>query len=312
MNLRSALQDVRNNPKFQVYWFITITILGILLSQLLDKYMGKANDIAVGLGGKISLAEVIIAIAIVVISVVSIITIAITYSSCMTHVVDAHENCKKQARDAHMNCENHIHKLRTTVLYKEELSSCDGITSDDFGKKKEAGYNILARYIEKAENKILQVTSAPFGNLEEADYPSRKEYFETLAKKIELNKNNQNFRFTRIHQVQKINDKLPALDAVTKGFYEKVISTAAQHDGNVGLLKVETNRLYGFTIIDEKYLIIQMSGLKNERYPVESGIFIFDDYDGSTIIKNFLRYFDTIYSRHQIEPIIISELKLKP
>jgi hypothetical protein len=308
MNLKLALSEIRNNPKFQVYWFISITVLGLLLSQLLDKFMNKAS--AIGLGGKISLAEVIIAIVIVIISIISIISIAVVYNNCMSRVVEAHENCKKRANEAHINCENHIHKLKTTVIYKEEISSTNGITSDDFGRKKEAGYNILARYIEKAENKILQVTSAPFGNVEEADYPSRKEYFETLEKKIESKKDCHDFKFTRIHQVQRVDDQLPAIDVVTKRFYENIINTTAQY-GNIGLLKVETNRLYGFTIIDEKYLIIQMSGLKNDKYPVESGIFIFDDYDGSSIIKDFLRYFDAINSRHQTKPIELSELKVK-
>jgi hypothetical protein len=319
MSLKSTLSEIKNKPKFQFYWFILITVLGLLLSQLLDKFMGKATEMSLGKG--ISLAEVIIAIIIVITSIISIISIAVVYNNymkhvqkahenCMSRVIAAHENCKIRAQDAHINCENHVHKLKTTVLYKEEIFSTEGISSDDFGNNKPAGYNILADYIKKAENRILQVTSAPFGNLEEADYPSRKEYFETLVKKIESKKNNSNFRYVRIHQVQNINNQLPAIDVVTKKFYEDVINIATRYR-NIGLLKVETNRLYGFTIIDEKYLIIQMSGLKNEKVPVESGIFIFDDYDGSSIIKDFLRYFESIYTKHETKPIALVELKEK-
>ena len=178
---KKTLLEIRNKPIFQFYWFISMTIIGLLLSSLLDKFLGKATELDIYKG--VSLAEIIIAFIIVIISIISIISIAGVYNdymkrvqsvheNCMKQVVNAHENCKNRAKNAHINCENHVHKLKTTVLYKEEIISNEGIISDDFGNKKPAGYNILADYIMKAENKILQITSAPFDNLEEADYPS--------------------------------------------------------------------------------------------------------------------------------------------
>ena len=48
------------------------------------------------------------------------------------------------------------------------------------------------------------------------------------------------------------------------------------------------------------------------RFPYfEQKLFIFDGHDNSSIINNFLRYFNSIHRKHATEPIGLFELKEK-
>jgi hypothetical protein len=298
LNFKSTFSKIKEKPNFQLYWFVFITVLGLLLSQLLDKYMGKASESSLGNG--ISLAEVIIAITIVITSIISIISIAvannnymtraqIAHENCMTHVLDAHENCKSRAKDAHQSCESYLRNQKKPIVkYKEEIRS-------DVSDEKWTGYNDISYYIEKAKSRILQVTSSQNSNLEETVFKSRDNYFDVLNKKISQNKSNPKFEYTRIHQVSNESEPLHLRDETTKEFYNKVleIKRDKRTHATIDLHKVKNNRSYGFTIIDDKYLIVQMSGF-GQKGSVSSGVFIFEDNDPDSE-DSLIRYFEKYY-----------------
>lgn len=304
MDLKSTLLKIKDNEKFQRYWFISITILGLLFSQVLDRARAlmdeKTLTNAITLTKGISLVEGIIAIIIVITSIVSIVSIVYVYNNyisriheahknCMNHVVEAHENCKSRAQDARQSCETYLKSQRKPIVkYKEEISN--NVSDENW-----TGYNDIAYYIEKANNRILQVTSAQNNNLEETVFKSRDNYFDVLNKKISENKSNPKFEYIRIHQVSDESKPLRLRDETTKEFYNKVLELKRDKKtkATIDLQKVKNNRSYGFTIIDEKYLIVQMSGF-SQKGSVSSGVFIFEVNDSDSE-DSLIRYFDKYY-----------------
>lgn len=200
-------------------------------------------------------------------------------------------------------------KVETTVYYVEEpYREQEGI------QFKGVTYIELKKLIGEAKKEILTLTTSSIddgkGRITDT-HSSRVDYFRTIEKNIELNQES-GFKYIRIQQVPRDTENLPVsrfVNTETANHYRRIIELERRLDNqklNVSIMKMPTQRITSFIIIDRRRIILGVDGIDIANRPYTAGMFVFDDRGGN-MVERFIRYFENL--ERLANPVTLAELE---
>lgn len=172
-----------------------------------------------------------------------------------------------------------------------------------------------SEWISKAEKRIL-ILSATFGKekpVEVAQHATRKKYFEELFKIVETKQNCGSFEYRRINQIPQKQEYPTVAYIGTEATDHSInilnLKKKIEPNPNKAVLsvrKVKFVKLTSLWIIDDKYVITEVSGQDSEGHTYPEGRFFFEDHSGD-LVQSYTRYFGEIEDNS--EELTIEELK---
>lgn len=184
---------------------------------------------------------------------------------------------------------------------------------DDFDSEKVGNYQgrvylELGKLAESAEESIYVVTPPTMGNDHNnlKEHPLRTKYFEAIEKSIEQKtRDGRKFTYIRILQISKERENLSFNDLMSNTVLThckrivKLRKSSSMNLLRVDILKVATDRMTGFVIIDDRVLIVVIGGVDNDKRPYHAAIFVFED--NPILISEYKQHFtDLITSGSRI------------
>ena len=76
---------------------------------------------------------------------------------------------------------------------------------------------------------------------------------------------------------------------------------------SLSIMKIPTQRLASFMLVDRRYLVLEVDALDNEGKPYAAGMFFLEDVEGR-LIERFIWYFDNL--ERLAQPVTLDELTL--
>ncbi len=210
--------------------------------------------------------------------------------------------------ETHRGIQDLTEKVQTTVSYFDEpYRAQEGVTY------KGIPYIELTRLVNEAHGEVLTLSTSNVdegkGRLTDA-HASRMEYFTALEKNI-LRHQESSFKYVRIQQVPREGKTLPVSKYISKGtanHYRRILEMERdiQNDKvNLGIMKVPTQRVTSFILIDRHYVLLIVDGIDSENRPYPAGMFVFED-SGGKLVEHFSRYFENL--ERLGEPVTLAEL----
>jgi hypothetical protein len=209
----------------------------------------------------------------------------------------------------HQTIEGLTSKAETTVYYVEEAyREREGI------KYKGAPYTELTRLVDEAKNEVLTLSTSNVddgrGRITDT-HSSRSDYFETLEKNILRHREN-GFKYVRIQQVPREGANEPIakfISSVTANHYRRIINlerSLQTEKISLSIMKVPTQRVTSFIIIDRQYVLIIIDGIDMENRSYPAGMFVLEDR-GGRLVEQFVHYFENL--ERLAHPITLAEIE---
>lgn len=203
--------------------------------------------------------------------------------------------------------EHLVSRIPTTVRYVEEAHRThEGI------RYKGVIFHELGKLVGEAEAEILALAASYSKYSRTRDEPAREDYLRTLERNIESKTGK--FRYVRIHQIDPSSENISLaeyLGPIMTEHSRRIIEmerrlTQSNPDLVLSILKVKTQRLSNFIIVDRRHIGLEITNLTSDGFPYTAGMIFIDDRSGS-IVEHFLKYFDVMEQRAQ--PISLNELQ---
>lgn len=200
-------------------------------------------------------------------------------------------------------------KVETTVYYVEEpYREQEGI------QFKGVTYLELKRIIGDAKREILTLTTLSIddgkGRITDT-HSSRVDYFRMLEQNIEQHQAS-GFKYVRIQQVPRDAENLPVsrfVNTETANHYRRIIELERRLKNeklNISIMKMPTQRITSFIIIDRRHIILGVDGIDVDNRPYTAGMFVFDD-KGGNMVERFIRYFENL--ERLANPVTLAEIE---
>lgn len=203
-----------------------------------------------------------------------------------------------------------INQAQTTVYYVDEsYREQEGV------KFKGIPYIELTRLVREANHEILTLSTSIVddgrGRITDA-HSSRIEYFSALEKNI-VRHQESGFKYVRIQQMPGDGKNQPVSRYITRetgNHYRRIIGlerSIQNEKVNLSIMKVPTQRITSFIVIDRQYVLLIIDGIDCENRPYPAGMFVLEDRGGK-ISEHFVRYFENL--ERLAEPVTLAELDL--
>lgn len=198
-------------------------------------------------------------------------------------------------------------RMGTTVYYVEELyREQEGV------RFKGIVFNELQKLVSEAKSEILALaaTSEQGRRFRTTEHPARAQYLFALEDTILRHKEN-GFKYVRINQIPREGKDSPLIEylgTVSTNHCRRILELERQADSaklNISIMKVPTQRLASFMIVDRRYIVLEADGIDPEGNPYAAGMFFLEDKEGK-LIDRFLWYFDNL--ERLAQPVTLDEL----
>lgn len=134
-----------------------------------------------------------------------------------------------------------------------------------------------------------------------SSHPSRKKYLDTIENNVRRHQG-ESFKYIRILQVPKGTDSVSISkivgDTTAKHCYQILeLAQKKEHfDNSLDILRIETQRMGSFLVIDRRYVIIEIDDIDSNGNTFANGFMYIDDRGGK-VAEIFARYFNKLERR---------------
>jgi hypothetical protein len=150
-------------------------------------------------------------------------------------------------------------------------------------------YQELEKATRSAEEEILIVSNWTLEyQVNEAAELDRQRYFESLLAKAKQ----AGVIYERVAQMSESAEEMVNVFTVLIPHLRECIKARDSNLANIGLFRCKPMSLVSFTLIDSKFLLLQLDELKNKRYQVSQAVIIEDDSGKVTSV--FRKMFDNL------------------